>query len=110
MKYAFVLLLMFSYSFSLSQENSFNKERSVELVLYPNPVLKDVSTIVSIKTSKEYRVKTVEIFNVFGIREHSAYTLGELDTSTLNKGVYIVRCNGFRKGYRFLVTRKLIVK
>ena len=110
MRYTIFLLFIFSYGFSFSQENVLDKNRKGEVVLYPNPVLKDAYAILSIKTPKEYVIKTVEVFNVLGIKETSAYTSGKLDVSTLNKGVYIVSCNGYREGRRLLVIRKLIVK
>ncbi|MET6989221.1 T9SS type A sorting domain-containing protein [Sediminicola arcticus] len=102
MKHFYLILLFFTTTLALSQQNTSAGE--IEgLSIYPNPV---TNGKVFIKT-KDNAPKKIMIFDVFGGNLLETTILGsELNLTNLDAGVYMIRI--FEKDK--VATRKLIVK
>lgn|SRR5690606_6944808 len=105
--YAYILLLLLSFTFTVSgysQTNPSTKSEGIEdLNIYPNPVSNGKITI----TTKLNLTKEIEIFDVLGKKIHSSSLFGkELNVSKLTPGIYILKI----KENNVSATRKLVVR
>jgi len=107
--------LIFIAVFGLSVQNGFAQDNSTishtkqnieELTVFPNPVSNNASTIY-ITSSNKFAIKKVAVYNVLGKQIKSTITTRkELDISSLNSGVYILKIT---EG-TISETRKLVIK
>ncbi|GGD21837.1 T9SS type A sorting domain-containing protein [Hyunsoonleella pacifica] len=108
-------LLFFIGFLGLSIENGFaqgnpppleTKLNIEELFVYPNPVSDNASTIY-ITSKNKFAFKEVTIYNVLGKQiKATVTTRKELDISSLNSGVYILKITE----ESISETRKLVIK
>jgi hypothetical protein len=102
MKYFYLLLLILTTTICFGQES--RKEGDIEgFKLYPNPVTQGRVFI----STTQNAPKKILIVDVLGIRVLETTILGkELDLSSLDSGVYVLRVLEMDK----VATRKLIIK
>ncbi|GAL88302.1 T9SS type A sorting domain-containing protein [Jejuia pallidilutea] len=107
--------LIFTAVFCLSVQNGFAQDnpsinypkQNIEgLSVFPNPVGNNASTVY-ITSSNKFAIKKVAIYNVLGKQIKSTITTRkELDISSLNSGVYILKITEGTVSE----TRKLVIK
>lgn len=104
-KYTIGLFFVLALSASiviLAQDGKTNTAQKTELNFYPNPVSDGKIYITSATTSN----KEVEIFDVLGKSVLKATVVKELNISSLDPGVYLIKIKDGENS----VTRKLVVK
>lgn len=90
----FIVFFCLSIQHGFAQENpssSSNALRIEGLSVYPNPASNNASTIFILSKNK-VAMKKVAVYNVLGKQIKTAvFTRKELDISSLNSGVYILK-------------------
>ena len=101
--YLFFALILSAGFVSFSQDNKQSVTQKTELNFYPNPV-SDGKIYITSNTATSN--KEIEIFDVLGKSVLKATVVKELNISSLESGVYLIK---IKEGENS-VTRKLVVK